>query len=148
MIDLLLSGMLLFPTPQADPIPVPKPKIIQFKIAPSEYDRAWVNGIATAYFNGKDRMNGETGITASGYDLDNGIHYMGYRVLAGDRSIPLGSLIDIKLYSGQVIHGVILDRGGSINGNRFDIAFNDRAGCLDFGRQTVEWQRVGKIRIN
>lgn len=122
----------------------PEKKIV-FKQAASEYDLSWKNGIGTGYYNGKDRMNGETGITASGWNLDAGIYFNGFRILAGDRSIPLGTLVDIKLADGEVIHGVVLDRGGAITSNRFDITFNSRSQCFQFGRQEIQWQEVGKI---
>jgi 3D (Asp-Asp-Asp) domain-containing protein len=145
MIKLLLMGGLLFPTPQ--PIPVPKPAPIVFKVAPSKYDLSWIAGQGTAYYNGHDRMNGETGITASGYDLDNGKIFKGYRVLAGDQSFPLGTLIDIKLSNGEVINGVVLDRGGSVHGYHFDIVFDNLEDCLSFGRQEIQWQEVGRIDV-
>jgi 3D (Asp-Asp-Asp) domain-containing protein len=92
-------------------------------------------------------MNGETGVTASGYNLDNGIRYQGYNVLAGDKTIPLGTLIDIKLEDGKIIHGVVLDRGGAISGSHFDIVMDSRNTALAFGRQEIEWQKVGSISI-
>lgn len=142
MINLMFWGAMLVSTPQ--PIPEPKPERITFETSPSVYDRSWGSGTLTSYYNGKDKMNGETGIVASGYDLDNGIYYRGYRILAADRSIPLGTLIDIKTKDGEILHGIVLDRGGAIKGNHFDMVFRSYEECIKFGRQRVEWQIITK----
>jgi 3D (Asp-Asp-Asp) domain-containing protein len=167
MISIVLSGMLLLPTlqPITEPQTIPEPKVekVDFKIVPSEheirlreieyereqarlkYERSFQHGTLTAYCNCKDTMNGETGITASGYPLDNGLTYKGYRILAADRDIPLGTLIDIRLSSGLILHGIVLDRGGAIHGSHFDIVGFSRKSAMKFGRQEMEWQRVGRL---
>jgi 3D (Asp-Asp-Asp) domain-containing protein len=169
MIRLILSGMLLIPTPDA-PKPIPEPILVkapesekvEFKVVPSKYEieqkkreqkrlkyeNNFQPGTLTAYCNCKDTMNGETGITASGYPLDNGLTYKGYRILAADRSIPLGTLIDIRLSSGLILHGIVLDRGGAIHGSHFDIVGFSRKSAMKFGRQGMEWQRVGKLNLD
>lgn len=159
MISVLL-GLMIFsspiPQPVPLPVPLPKPKPIVFQVGQSEhekqmeadrlkYEQSWQHGTSTAYYNGKDVMNGETGITASGYDLDNGAYYRGYRILASTRSIPLGTLIDIKLGKGEILHCVVLDRGGNIKGSHFDLVLESKTDCLQFGVQDIEWQKVGKI---
>jgi 3D (Asp-Asp-Asp) domain-containing protein len=162
---LLLMGLLVFPPVTPNPIPVPKPKTVVFQVGESQYDIEekkreaeqeaeqakyevnWSEGIATGYYDGKDKMNGETGITASGYNLDRGITFRGYNILASDKAFPLGTLIDVKLPDGTVLNCVVLDRGGAIRGNHFDIVFNTLEECLSFGKQKIEWQVVGKMGI-
>jgi 3D (Asp-Asp-Asp) domain-containing protein len=162
IIKSVVLGWILLTSPVPQPIPnlinldVPKPKPMVFHVTESEYEKSqkevtvtehetsWKNGIATAYYNGKDRMNGETGITASGYNLDNGSHYMGYHILASDRNIPLGTLVDIKI-NDEVLHCVVLDRGGAIVGHHFDLVLNGLEECVQFGKKEIQWQIVGKI---
>lgn len=162
---LILTGLLALSPVTPKPIPAPKPPEIVFHVGESEYDieeakvqaeqeakqaeydKNWSDGIATGYYDGKDKMNGETGITASGYNLDNGIYYKGYRILAGDQSIPFGTLLDIKLQDGEILHGIVLDRGGAIVGSHFDIVLNSLEECLQFGKQNIKWQRVGKMNL-
>lgn len=166
ILETVLGLGLLFPN--ATPIDYPEPvKQIVFHVVKSQYEleqeelkreqekikqeqeelKQWKSGVATGYCNCHDTMNGETGITASGYDLDRGITYKGYSILAGDRSIPFGTLVDIKLSNGKIIHGIVLDRGGAIHGNHFDIVMSSRVSCFDFGRQKVTFKRVGKIDV-
>lgn len=121
-----------------------------FKVGKSQYEiqqeelAKWKTGSLTGYCNCKDVMNGETGITAYGYDLDAGIFYRGYRILATDPSIPFGTLIDIKL-NGTLIHGIVLDRGGAIRGSHFDIVMPSRSSAFELGRQEIKFKVVGKL---
>lgn len=164
MLKLLLLGSIIVASPQ--PIPTPKPTPIEFKVGQSEYEKqvqeeheqqvkeeaarklkeeqSWINGTATAYCNCKDVMNGETGVTTSGYLLDNGITFNGYRILASDRNIPLGTLVDIKIGE-EVLHGVVLDRGGAITGNHFDIVYPSRDSANAFGKQEMKYRIAGKV---
>lgn len=58
-----------------------------------------------------------------------GIRYGGYYIIAADRSIPMCSIVKISDHglSGegisldQPIYAMVLDRGGGINGNHFDL---------------------------
>lgn len=106
----------------------------------------WTEGVATAYCNCKDVMNGVTGITASGYDLDDGITFRGYRILASDMGIPIGTLVDIQT-EGEVIHGIVLDRGSRITDNRFDIVYPSRGDSFNFGIQEIKYKIVGEIEV-
>lgn len=166
IIKSVVMGWMLFVSPIPQPIPAPTPEVVHIHVGLSEHDKevaaaelehqkqveaerlryeqSWRSGIATAYYNGKDEMNGETGITGSGWNLDMGIIFHGYRILASDNSIPFGTLVDIKI-NDEVIHGVVLDRGGSIKGNHFDLVLESKAECIEFGKQDIQWQIVGKI---
>ncbi|WP_256217379.1 3D domain-containing protein [Paenibacillus sp. OV219] len=106
-----------------------------------------VTGVATAYCNCKDTMNGETGVTAAGYDLDNGIKFKGYHILASDKRYKFGTLVDITLESGRTIHGIVMDRGGAVKGNHFDIVYQSRDDAYEFGRQHVKFEIKGRLDI-
>lgn len=110
-------------------------------------EESWINGVATAYYNGKDRMNGETGVTASGYDLDNGTTYKGYRILAGAKNIPLGTVVEIRLPDGSTMKGVVLDRGGAITSHRFDIVMETYQDCIRFGRRGIKYKIIGSVEL-
>lgn len=147
---LLQSNLAPLPALEETSQPVPK----QFVTVKSKYELAleeeakWHRGLATAYYNGKDEMNGILGITSSGYDLDNGYIYKGYRILASDKQYLFGTLIDIKLMDGTLIHGIVLDRGGAINGSgRFDIVFRNNSECINFGKQNITYKVRGKINV-
>lgn len=105
----------------------------------------WITGEATAYWNAKDTMNGETGVTASGYSLDNGIYYNGYRILAMDSSIPFFTLVEIRLGGSTTMTGIVLDRGGAIKGNKIDIVMSSYDECTSFGRQSVSYRIIGTL---
>lgn len=100
---------------------------------------SWLDGVFTAYYPANNAMEGGT-ITATGYDIGESIYYQGYRVIAADPSIPLYSLVDIKI-GDTVIHCQVLDRGGRIRGNLFDVTFPDRTSTYNFGR------KYGKYRV-
>lgn len=160
MIGLMLGVGLFIQPALPSPIvaqEIPQPK--QFTVVKSQYEleqeeerkrikeeQSWNHGSLTAYYNGKDRMNGETGITSSGYDLDNGSLYNGLHILASDERIPFGTLIDFKV-GDKLMHGIVLDRGGRIVGNHFDIVLNSRGECFDFGRQKIKWKIVGRKSV-
>lgn len=90
--------------------------------------------------------NGCSGRTAAGVTLNsNGannsgsaqVYYNGgyYYVLAADASIPFGTIIEISNHNlnlPPVIYGVVLDRGGAINGNNIDIFFGQENGTRFF----------------
>ncbi|MNG26748.1 Cell wall-binding protein YocH precursor [compost metagenome] len=62
----------------------------------------------------------------------------GKRVIAVDPAvIPLGSDVEIRFSSGEVIEAIAVDTGGGINGNEIDILKQTEANALDFGRQEV-----------
>lgn len=107
---------------------------------------SWKSGSVTAYCNCHDSINGN-GTTYSGYDLGEGITFKGYRILSADSSIKIGTLIDIKLSNGDIIHAVVLDRGGAIHGSHFDLVLPSYEKAMDFGVQNMSWRKVGSIRV-
>lgn len=147
-VSVFLNG--LAPLPPVEKPPVPK----QFTTVKSNYELAvekqkreeasWHQGSLTNYCNCKDKLNGETGVTANGYDLDNGIYYKGFRILASDKSIDFGTLISIRLADGTNFTGIVLDRGGAIRGSHFDMVAGSRKEALDFGRQRITFKVLGK----
>jgi len=123
-------------------VSIQKPALVQKAVEPAS-----IHGMATAYYNGKDRMNGESGVTTSGYDLDNGILFKGYRILASDNSIPFGTLVKLSFEDGSSITGVVLDRGGMITENRFDIVMRTKEECMDFGEKLIKYKIIGKVEL-
>lgn len=97
----------------------------------------------TFYYPANDAMQGG-GITATGFNIWNGQHYQGYRVLAAPPAYAFGTLLKVT-YGGQSFTGVVLDRGGAIQGNTFDIAVADRQTAINGGRQSGTVEVVGKI---
>lgn len=65
-------------------------------------------------------------VTASGHKIQNGDKF-----LAAPREYPFGTIIDIPGY-GRV---PVLDRGGAITGNKFDLYFPTHQEALRWGRQ-------------
>ncbi len=101
-------------------------------------------GTMTAY--GADCL-GCTGITASGYDINNdNIHYEDktfgiLRIVAADRSVPSGTVVRVKglkIYEEPIL-AIVLDRGGVIKGTLMDLAFGfqDNLDVKKIGRSNV-----------
>lgn len=90
---------------------------------PSRYNRV-LNMTATAY-SAYDPGNGS--YTARGSRLCKGLAAVDTRV------IPLGTRLYIVGYG----YAVADDTGGSIRGNRIDLAFNSHGEALQFGRKNV-----------
>lgn len=71
-----------------------------------------------------------SGNTASGYNIKNTMYYQDttygqLRILAADRSIPIGTIIRVsglKVYDVPFL-AIVLDRGGAITGTHMDLAF-------------------------
>ncbi|MGG2091352.1 3D domain-containing protein [Bacillus sp. S13(2024)] len=101
---------------------------------------SWHDGVFTAYYPANNRMEGGS-ITATGYNLNNGIYYQGYRVIAADPSIPLYSIVEIKI-GDEVMECQVLDRGGRIKGNLFDVAHEDGDSSNEFGRKYGQYRVV------
>jgi len=59
------------------------------------------------------------------------------RILAADKHIPCGSIIEIKnvTFSNEPIYGIVLDRGGVIVGNIIDFLVVSEADSYSIGRQ-------------
>lgn len=89
---------------------------------------------------------GCTGITASGHDVRNSIHYEGMRILAAPKSVPLYSIMRVTLADGSTFDGIVLDRGGDIGAGRLDILVRTRDEAYRHGRQSVEVRIIRKGR--
>ena len=99
---------------------------------------------------------GCSGITASGLDLRNrGIFYHDHefgqvRILAGDPSLPFGTIIRTRGSNGGDFYGIVLDRGSAIGEGRrhlFDLLFTTNQDALTFGiarNVTFEVLRLGR----
>lgn len=59
------------------------------------------------------------------------------RILAADKRIPCGSMIQISnvTFSSEPIYGIVLDRGGVIVGNIIDFLVTSEADSISIGRQ-------------
>lgn len=59
------------------------------------------------------------------------------RIIAGDSSLPCGTMLKISNISitNTYIYGVVLDRGSAINGNTMDIMYESERKASSFGRQ-------------
>lgn len=116
---------------------------------------ATYNGKITGY--GPD-CYGCSGITASGMNVLNGNIYYNdktfgnIRIVAGDKSIPFGSIIKITgiSISNDPILAIVLDRGGMIGFQEgkhsyFDLLYETEKAASSFGRQdaTFELLRSG-----
>ncbi|URQ01400.1 putative 3D domain-containing protein [Carnobacterium phage cd4] len=79
------------------------------------------------------------GITASGHDLKQSTYQNGYKVIAAPPQYSFGTLLRITV-GGQSFVGIVSDRGGAIQGNKFDVAVANKGEALGFGRQqgTIE----------
>lgn len=113
------------------------------------------NHVAPTTFSGRLTTYGGdcvgcSGVTAAGIVLnENGANNSGsakvfynggwYYVLAADRSIPFGTVIEISNHNltlEPVIYGVVLDRGGDITGGKIDIFSGSERGARFFGGGT------------
>ena len=96
---------------------------------------------------------GCSGITASGRNVKNGNIYYNdqtfgtIRIVAGDRSIPFGSIIKITglNISSDPILAIVLDRGGMIGfaegkHSYFDLLYETEKAASSFGRQTATFE--------
>lgn len=78
----------------------------------------------TAFCPGPCRICGTTGVTASGLPATG-------KIVAADRSIPFGTVIDIPGYGTATVR----DRGGAIRGNRLDVLMQTHEAARRFGVQ-------------
>ena len=113
-------------------------------------------GPVTAY--GPDCYGCVSGATASGYNVSNGNIYYNdstygrIRIVAGDRSLPFGTIVKITglNISSEPVIAIVLDRGGAIGFNKsiyFDLLFTSEKSSEvnNFGKQyaTIEVLRRG-----
>lgn len=95
------------------------------------------------YTDSPDETGNNHSITASGYDLANGIKYQGMFVIAADTNIlPFYSIVEIEGFG----RAIVLDTGSYIHGKRLDVLVATREEALQKGRYntTVKVIRYGK----
>ena len=69
--------------------------------------------------------------------------YGDVRILAADRTIPCGSMVIVRgSTEAKEFKGIVLDRGGAINGTVMDLLFKNEAATYSFGRQNVEYEII------
>ncbi|MBC1286961.1 hypothetical protein HB818_14455 [Listeria booriae] len=109
--------------------------------APTTTDTSgWQTGEFTAYYPANNAMQGG-GITSKGDNLYQSLYYRGYRIIAAPPSVPFDTIVEIEV-AGQTIKGIVRDRGGRIQGNKFDVTYADQASAVQFGRQQGKWRVV------
>ncbi len=109
------------------------------------------HGVITAY--GPDCYGCTSGATASGYNVLNGNIYYNdktygtIRIVAGDRSLPFGTIVKISglNISTEPVLAIVLDRGGDIGFNKsiyFDLLFTSErsSDVYNFGKQTATFE--------
>ena len=97
-------------------------------------------GTITAY---EPNCDGCIGITASGYDVQNTIYYNDQeygkiRIIAADRTLPFGTIVNFSTSYLSDILAIVLDRGGAISfdgGAQVDLLFSNSDDAFSFGRQ-------------
>lgn len=95
---------------------------------------------------------GCSGYTASGYNVNNTNSYEDstygtLRIVAAPRNLPLYSVIKIRNYKGGELLAIVLDRGGAIQGTKFDILVSSEEEAIQWGVQygvEIEIIRWGK----
>lgn len=92
--------------------------------------------------------------TSSGYDIEKSIYYNDQkygkiRILAGDKTYPYGTIVNLKIDANTEIKGIVLDRGSDIGLNKkfqFDLLFENQKQAYSFGSKsnvTFEILRLG-----
>lgn len=81
------------------------------------------------------KCKGCSGYTASGYDVRKTVYYGKYRIIALDKSIPLGTIVNVKLANGNTFDAIVLDRGGKITRGKADILVASYDEAIRLGRQ-------------
>jgi 3D (Asp-Asp-Asp) domain-containing protein len=109
----------------------------------AEYQATYIGEFyITAYCAGFEpcEVCGTDGITASGTECKP--YGSDYVTVAVDKNIiPLGTILELQLESGEIIHAVAEDVGGAIDGKRIDICFYTHQEAINFGVQ------FGKVRV-
>ncbi|EAH3832197.1 hypothetical protein D5014_12050 [Listeria monocytogenes] len=108
------------------------------KMSENEEKNTWQTGEFTAYYPANNEMQGGT-VTAKGDNLCDSLYYNGYQIIAAPPEIPFDTVLEIEV-DGQVIKGIVRDRGGAIKGNKFDIALANKTNAYDFGRKNGGWR--------
>ncbi len=117
-------------------VPIEKPKVIE---VPTNDNLGMFVGTMSGY--GPD-CYGCSGLVAyKGIDVRNNIYYNDseygrIRIVAGDRSLPFGTVLKVESTKLPVQNVIVLDRGGDIGFNGvflFDLLFDSQASARQFG---------------
>ncbi|MEH7464614.1 3D domain-containing protein [Bacillus thuringiensis] len=103
----------------------------------------WQEGHFSAYYAANNTMEGGL-VSATGHSLIEGITFQGYRIIAAPPEIPFYSIVEIEV-NGWRFKGVVLDRGGAIKGNKFDILHRNGSEANAFGKQNGKYRVIGKL---
>ena len=132
---------------------IPQVYVPVYTYIPTRTVLSTMTGSMSAY---SPNCHGCSGITASGLNLrGRGIFYQDHefgqvRILAGDPSLPFGTIIRTRGLSGGDFYGIVLDRGGAIGKGRrhlFDLLFTTNQEAVVFGiahNVTFEVLRLGR----
>ncbi|HHT5958525.1 hypothetical protein DNH64_14355 [Listeria monocytogenes] len=113
-------------------------KTRDIKKSENSAENDWQTGEFTAYYPANNALQGGT-VTAKGDNLCDSLYYNGYQIIAAPPEIPFDTVLEIEV-DGQVIKGIVRDRGGAIKGNKFDIALANKTNAYDFGRKNGRWR--------
>ncbi|PEA52604.1 hypothetical protein CON64_22705 [Bacillus pseudomycoides] len=104
----------------------------------------WQEGRFSAYYAANNTVEGGL-ISATGHSLTEGITFQGYRIIAAPPAIPFYSIVEIEV-NGWKFKGVVLDRGGAIKGNKFDILHRSSEDANAFGKQSGKYRVIGTVK--
>lgn len=107
-------------------------KAVSTPVAKAKEKKRTINVEATFY---TAKCKGCSGFTASGYDVRKTVYYGKYRIIALDKSIPLGTIVNVKLANGNTFDAIVLDRGGAIKRGKADILVASYDEAIRLGRQ-------------
>lgn len=93
--------------------------------------------------------SGCIGITASGYSVKNtsvyyDSDYKTVSIVAADKSIPFGSIIEFVINNKKLI-AIVLDRGGMIgktSRSQFDLLMDNRNDAYQFGVKKIKYRII------
>ena len=75
------------------------------------------------------------------YFKDN--EYGKIRIVAGDRSIPCGTIVEVSgLRKYDTFYAIVLDRGGAIKGTLFDLLYTSSKEAIKLGRANATYTIV------
>lgn len=131
-------------TPTVIKLPKGKVEKKKPKVTKVSYKDTTTNAVLNTYVGnishyGAD-CHGCTGRTASGYDVSNKLYYQDneygtVRIVAGDKSLPFGTIIRFNK-AGTTTLAIVLDRGGAIGFNKkymFDLLCEGEKESYQYG---------------
>ncbi|EON72854.1 SPBc2 prophage-derived protein YorM [Lysinibacillus sphaericus OT4b.31] len=111
----------------------------KIKANPNSNQTKWMQFNASYY--GSD-CTGCSGITATGINVRETIHYNGLRIVAVDPTvIPLGTIVEINTPY-ESFRAISADTGGAIKGYKLDILVESERVATRYGRHNVQLRVV------